>query len=76
MSFDGELSDIVFNKVLFWDETDSLEDIDSFEASKDIYAMIFNSPAFCGCDNLDELYDNESELSEGIEEYNEQYGVN
>jgi len=40
-----------------------------------MYAMIFNSPAFCGCDNLDELYDNESELWEGIEEYSEQYGV-
>ena len=37
--------------------------------------MIFNSPAFCGCDNLEELYDRESELWEGLQEYSDQYDI-
>ena len=75
MSFNGELTNISFNKILFWEEADALEDINSFEGSKDIYAMIFNSPAFCGCDNLEELYDREIELWEGLQEYSDQYDI-
>jgi hypothetical protein len=75
MFFNGEETNISFNKILFWEDADALEDINSFENSKDIFAMIFNSPAFCGCDNLEELYDHESELLEGIQQYSNQYDI-
>jgi hypothetical protein len=76
-NFNGESINKVFNKILIWDEADALENIDSFESSSDIYAMIFNSapPMFSGSDNLEELYDNENELWENIEEYLEEYNV-
>ena len=45
MSFKGELSNKVFNKILFWDESDALSDIQSFESTTDVYSVTFNSPA-------------------------------
>ena len=75
MSFKGELSNKVFNKILFWDESDALSDIQSFESTTDVYSVTFNSPALGRCDNIEELYEIETEFWQNIEEYKDKYRI-